>query len=136
MTASAFLSAYHTPKFLLMNIADVNNDGIAMDGFDPVAYYNNEPLRGTEEFTAQVEDLTFWFNNKNNLELFLATPDKYMPNSGGLTGNASSVATDDTQFFQRRGALEDARVSMDTAVPIDTMQDGSVEMQNLNDDEN
>ena len=119
-----------------MTVADVNGDGIAMGGFDPVAYYNGEPLRGTEQFTFQWENLTFWFNTEENLKLFQETPDKYMPNSGGLSGNMSNVADGSTEFFLDRQNLQDSRVSLENNVPIDTMQDGSVEHQNLSDDEN
>ena len=120
-----------------MTTADVNGDGIAMDGFDPVAYYNGEPLRGTEQFTAQWENLTFWFSSQEYLDLFLASPDKYMPNSGGISAGMKGAANDGkNEFFLDRQDLQDSRVSMETNVPIDTMQDGSVEHQNLSDDEN
>ena len=120
-----------------MTVADVNGDGVAMDGFDPVAYYNGEPLRGSEQFTAQWEDLTFWFSSQEYLDLFLASPDKYMPNSGGISAGMTGAANDSkNEFFLDRQNLQDSRVSMENNVPIDTMQDGSVEHQNLSDDEN
>ena len=128
-----------------MNISDVNNDGIAMDGFDPVSYYNNEPLMGKAHLSFSIGDLTYHFANEENLMKFEETPGKYLTTPGGLTSqplvgdlNATSENGEyiGNKTFTDRGGLEDALVSVENGVPIDIKEDGSVEMQNLSDDNN
>jgi len=128
-----------------MNIQDVNGDGVALDGFDPVAQYNNEPLRGKSELTLQIGDLTYQFANEANMEKFRETPGEYITMPGGFTGkpmvgdlNATSKDgkfIGNKSYVGRRG-LEDTPVSRENNVPIDIKEDGNVEMQNLSDDNN
>lgn len=128
-----------------MNTQDINGDGVALDGFDPVAQFNNEPLRGKPELTMQVGDLTYRFANEENMEKFRKTPGNYMTTPGGFTaqpmvGDLNATAKDgeyigNKSFVGRRG-LEDTPVSMENGVPIDIKEDGSVEMKNLSDDNN
>ncbi|MEM1120934.1 MAG: hypothetical protein AAGJ18_10835 [Bacteroidota bacterium] len=125
-----------------MNIQDVNNDGIAMDGFDPVAHYNGEPLRGQAQFSFQIGDYTYHFANKENLKKFEEMPQRYLPIVGnqilrekeGIEKIGQSTPTT-TKLTNRRN-LEDTPVSNEVNVPIDIKEDGSVEMQNLSDDHN
>lgn len=126
-----------------MNIKDANNDGIAMDGFDPVAYFNGQPLRGQEHFQFTLRDLTYRFANKENLEKFQEDPAKYEPIVGSYTtesfrGNLNELSKEGkfigNKTLDSRQGLADAKVSLENNVPIDTMQDGDVEMQNQSDE--
>lgn len=142
-----------------MSLLDVNRDGIALDGFDPVSYFNNEPLRGTPEFRSTIDSDTFYFANAENLEKFDADPAKYTPAYGGYC--AYSVATENPQradysnyklyggrlMFFYRNDLEDARVTMENNMPDYVLQADTkwlrqnsnmseMEMQNLSDSDN
>lgn len=66
-----------------MSIVDLNGDGIALDGFDPVSYWRGEPLQGSPDFTSELEGVTYWFANEKNMELFEEDPAKYIPRYGG-----------------------------------------------------
>ncbi len=127
-----------------MNIQDVNNDGIAMDGFDPVAHFNGEPLRGENRFSFAIGDLTYHFANAENMKTFQDAPGKYIPTAGGIPTGTNVAPPDITQDgenyignknFEYRRSLEDAVVSVENNVPIDIKEDGSIEMQNLSDNE-
>lgn len=65
---------------------DVNasSTGLAMQGYDPVAYFNaGEATKGSYKVTATHDDATYWFATEENKALFEATPDAYIPAYGG-----------------------------------------------------
>ncbi|WP_293576223.1 YHS domain-containing (seleno)protein [Phaeobacter sp.] len=65
---------------------DVNasSTGLAMQGFDPVAYFNEgAPTKGSYKVTATYDDATYWFASEENKALFEATPEAYIPAYGG-----------------------------------------------------
>ncbi len=59
-------------------------DGIALKGYDPVAYFAvGVPTKGTEQFTAAWGGSTWWFASEANREAFLADPEHFVPQFGG-----------------------------------------------------
>ena len=134
-----------------MNIANLGNDGIALDGFDPVSYRNNEPLRGKPEFQYTLRDETYYFANEENLKLFQEDPAKYFVRIGAVNQNNTGVgdgspashrdgpeATEMRNTLNYRSDLADVRETLETNedyVP-EPMRDGTVEQQNLSDDNN
>jgi YHS domain-containing protein len=58
--------------------------GLAIDGFDPVAYFvNAAPNLGRAEFEYGFAGTTWRFRNEGNRAAFAAHPDVYMPRFGG-----------------------------------------------------
>jgi YHS domain-containing protein len=67
--------------------------GTAIRGFDTVAYFiANKPVKGKEEFATQYQGAKWLFSSKENLDLFLSNPEKYLPQYGGYC--AYGVAVD------------------------------------------
>lgn len=63
----------------------------ALNGFDTVAYHTEgRPVRGTEDFETQYLGVTWRFASQENLDLFLAEPDKYRPAYGGYCAWATA----------------------------------------------
>ncbi len=125
-----------------MHITDVNNDGIAMDGLDPVSHYNGEPLLGNQDFTFVINDMKFHFSSKKNMEEFIKTPEKFIPINGGYTISSHvappSISTTEGQIvgnqtFTYHRNLEDKISSIENNIPINMKEDGNIEMQNLSD---
>ena len=57
---------------------------LAVGGYDTVAYHKEgKPVIGTEAFTHTWKDATWRFSSKENLDAFVADPDKYAPQYGG-----------------------------------------------------
>jgi len=57
---------------------------VAIKGYDSVAYFQNgKALKGNESFTFQWHNLTWHFQNKENRDLFAASPEKYAPQYDG-----------------------------------------------------
>ena len=82
-----FLFGLSTPA--IGDVAKVNIDGagIAIKGYDPVAYFTvGKPVRGESDFVAEHKGAKYAFSSKENRALFLASPDKYEPQYGGYQG--------------------------------------------------
>ena len=61
-----------------------NEDGIAINGYDPVAYFTeSKPIPGFDEFTFQWNSATWKFSSSENLKTFRSNPEKYSPQFGG-----------------------------------------------------
>ena len=60
------------------------NSGLAISGFDPVAYFTDgAPLPGKGAFEQVVAGAAWRFRNAGNRAAFMADPDIYMPRFGG-----------------------------------------------------
>lgn len=58
--------------------------GVAIEGFDPVAYFvDGGPKQGTAEFEANLWGAVWRFRNEGNRASFLAHPEIYGPQFGG-----------------------------------------------------
>lgn len=59
-------------------------NGLAIKGYDPVAYFNqNKSLEGHKQFSVNFDGITYRFANAANKEVFLKDPKKYEPQYGG-----------------------------------------------------
>ena len=66
-------------------------DGIAIRGADPVAYFTaGEYTPGSDEFTHEWEGATWQFASAENRDLFAANPEEYAPQYGGFCAYAVS----------------------------------------------
>ena len=75
-------------------VAD-RNSGLAISGFDPVAYFiNRAPLLGRESIEHAFAGAVWRFRNEGNRAVFIADPEVYMPRFGGYDpiGVARGVA--------------------------------------------
>jgi hypothetical protein len=60
------------------------NTGLAIGGFDPLAYFTNgAPALGRGEFEHRYAGAVWRFRNLGNRDAFAADPDVYMPRFGG-----------------------------------------------------
>ncbi|WP_024515168.1 YHS domain-containing (seleno)protein [Bradyrhizobium sp. Tv2a-2] len=58
--------------------------GLAIDGFDPVAYFvDGAPVAGLRQFEAWKDGVVWRFHNEGNRASFLAHPEVYGPQFGG-----------------------------------------------------
>ena len=70
-----------------------NEEGVALDGYDTVAYFNQEKaVKGTAQYNCEYKNKTWYFSSAENRDAFLANPEKFTPQYGGfcthsLTGN-------------------------------------------------
>jgi YHS domain-containing protein len=63
---------------------NTNWRGIAIKGYDPVAYFTQgKPAKGTQKFEYQWNGTKWRFSNPEHLELFKSNPTRYAPQYGG-----------------------------------------------------
>jgi YHS domain-containing protein len=74
-------------------VAPVNTaDGIALKGYDPVAYFTDgHPTKGEDQYSFQWKGVTYRFASAENLQRFKAEPEKYVPQYGGYCAYAMSL---------------------------------------------
>lgn len=66
-------------------------DGIALRGYDPVAYFTqNEAVKGSESFSWDWQGVRWLFRNEANRAVFKTNPEKYAPQFGGFCAYGAS----------------------------------------------
>ena len=64
-------------------------DGVALRGFDPVAYFEqHKPVKGTPAATATYNGVTYEFASKEHAAAFEKDPAKYVPTFNGFCATA------------------------------------------------
>ena len=63
---------------------NLNDDGIAIKGYDPVSYFTKgEAIKGKKELAVYHQGATYYFSSTENKEAFKKTPSAYEPQYGG-----------------------------------------------------
>jgi YHS domain-containing protein len=61
----------------------------AIDGYDPVAYFNmGKAMKGNEDYSYIWNDAVWYFSSTENRDVFMKNPDKYAPEYGGYCAYA------------------------------------------------
>jgi glc operon protein GlcG len=91
-------------------LVNVNRKGVAILGYDPVAYFtDHKPVKGKGEFESAYDGALYHFASKEHREMFENEPTKYVPQFGGYCAYAASinkVSPINPQFWQ----IEDGRL--------------------------
>lgn len=92
MASTAFASGSEKPYINTeLNTNLDHHEGIAIGGFDPVAYFmQNAAVLGSPEFSFFYEDADFFFVSAENRDLFATDPERYAPQFGGYCAYAVS----------------------------------------------
>jgi YHS domain-containing protein len=56
---------------------------VAINGFDPVSYFNGKPAKGNSKISADFKGVTYFFIDEANRETFKKSPAKFEPAYGG-----------------------------------------------------
>ncbi len=65
--------------------------GFVAEGYDVVAYFNNEAIEGSKSYATTFDGVKYKFSSQKNLDTFLKHPGAYSPQYGGYC--AYAVAT-------------------------------------------
>ncbi len=90
---------------------DKNADGVAIKGYDPVAYFTDDRARmGNSEYSYNWMAANWHFVNEEHLNMFKEDPEKYAPKYGGYcaygVGAANTlISTDPTAWTIEDGDL-------------------------------
>jgi len=83
---------------------------LAIEGYDPVSYFDGKPLEGDEEFKFAYKTITYYFASPANLEKFKLNPDKYEPAYGGWCAYAMGETGEKVKIDPETFKILDGRV--------------------------
>lgn len=83
---------------------------VAIEGYDPVTYFEGKPTEGDPKFTASFKGITYHFSSASNANKFKASPEKYEPSYGGwcayaMGENGEKVKIDPETYKITEGKL-------------------------------
>lgn len=90
---------------------NLNNNGLAIQGYDPVAYFKlGKAVKGSSSNAIYYQGATYYFSSPENKEIFKQDPSKYEPQYGGWCAYAmgkegSKVEVDPETFKIINGKL-------------------------------
>lgn len=90
---------------------NLNNNGLAIQGYDPVAYFKlGKAVKGSSSKAIYYQGATYYFSSPENKEIFKQDPSKYEPQYGGWCAYAmgkegSKVEVDPETFKIINGKL-------------------------------
>jgi len=80
----------------IAQIAPVDNNGLAIGGYDVVSYFSGKAQKGVMSYSATHKGVTYYFVDKTNRNTFKKSPEKYLPQFDGYC--AWGVAEKETKF--------------------------------------
>jgi YHS domain-containing protein len=86
------LTAAYSQKQQGKYFNNLNDMGVIIDGYDPVAFFTDDkPVKGDAQFQFSYEDAIYYFSTQEHLQLFKENPEKYKPQFGGWCAYAVSL---------------------------------------------
>jgi len=84
---------------------NLDDDGVAIQGYDPVSYFNSkEPREGKKGISYSYRGVTYYFYTEENRQNFKLDPSKYEPAYGGwcayAMGNSGEKVKIDPETFK------------------------------------
>lgn len=95
---------------VLSQIDPVNAEGVAIGGYDVIAYFEEgKAIKGDQKYAQQFNSVTYYFSSKENQKLFEAAPQNYLPQYDGYCALAVSygkkISVDPQTFKLTDGKL-------------------------------
>ncbi|MBV6644343.1 MAG: YHS domain protein [Cyclobacteriaceae bacterium] len=89
----------------------MDRKGLALDGYDPVSYFQKEgPKEGLEDFEVREGYLRYLFVSESNRDLFIANPEAYRPAYGGWCAYAMGVNGDKVKIDPETFTILDGKL--------------------------
>lgn len=85
-------------------------DNIALEGFDPVSYFEGKPQEGKSEFSFSYKAVKYQFTSQSNLVKFKTNPDKYEPAYGGWCAYAMGESGEKVKIDPETFTILDGRL--------------------------
>ena len=99
LIASFFMIAITNAQNSLRTKAFNLEKGLAIQGYDPTAYFTqNKAVKGTKQFAAMAEGVTYYFLNAANKDLFIKDYKKYEPQYGGWCAYAMGASNEKVEI--------------------------------------
>ena len=88
-----FIALFTVLVFNTLQAQGDNNlkKGFIAEGYDVVAYFSNEAIKGEDNLVSEYNAVKFKFSTTENLNIFNSNPEKYVPQYGGYCAYAIAV---------------------------------------------
>ena len=84
--------------------------GYAVNGYDLVAYFDNEAIEGAKEFSTDYDGIKYKFSSEKNLEVFKSAPEKYLPQYGGYCAYAVALKSKKVSINPKTFEIRDGKL--------------------------
>ena len=84
--------------------------GYVAEGYDVVEYFNNNAIEGKKSFTTTYDDVKYKFVSQKNLDAFLKTPEKFIPQYGGYCAYAVAVKSKKVSIDPKTFEIRDGKL--------------------------
>lgn len=84
--------------------------GVAADGYDVVAYFENQAVVGDKSISSTYHEAIYYFSTQSNKELFDAHPEKYLPQYGGWCAYAMGDTGELVEINPKRYEIRDGKL--------------------------
>ena len=74
----------------MANPINANDQNVALEGYDPISYFGDRPVKGNPTITTTHSGAIYYFSTPANKSQFEADPDQYLPQYGGFCAVAVS----------------------------------------------
>jgi len=86
-------------------------DGVALQGYDPVAYFaQHKAVKGKLEFSQSKDGVTYYFSSAANKQLFLKNAESYEPQYGGWCAYAMGTSGEKVEIDPETFKLLDGKL--------------------------
>src|SRR4029077_20857780 len=107
-------------NLLAGEVVNVDENGVALQGYDPVAYFTDgRPTKGTQDLAASYNGVTYYFASAEHKAQFEKEPGKYAPSFGGYCafavsrGDIAPVSVDAFQIIHGHLVLQHSKNVLD-----------------------
>ena len=101
-----------TEAQVVLRTKDFNlKKGIAIQGYDPVAYFTqNKPVKGNKQYAVLADGITYYLSSAANKDLFLKNYKKYEPQYGGWCAYAMGAINDKVEIDPETFKMVDGKL--------------------------
>jgi len=87
--------------------------GLAIKGFDPVAYFTQKKaVKGKREFATTYEGVIYYFSSQSNKDLFIKSPSSYEPKYGGWYAYAMGSTGEKVEIDPETFKIVDGKLNL------------------------
>lgn len=89
------------------------DDGVAINGYDPVAYFTqNKAVKGNKDFALNYEGVVYYFSSAANKQMFQQSPAKYEPQYGGWCSYAMGAKGEKVSIDPKTFKIVDGKLNL------------------------
>lgn len=89
---------------------NVDKKGFAADGYDVVAYFENNAVEGNKKFQTEFEGVKYKFSSQKNLDLFKTNKKNYAPQYGGWCAYAIGAKNEKVEINPKTFEIREGKL--------------------------